>query len=74
MEMNSDNIISEERKMMAEQEEEQIYLIPEDVEPTARPNEQTEIETAKQKSDTELLNSINGKLDLLLAAQQISAE
>lgn len=73
MEMNSENITSEEMTIQ-EKEEEQIYLIPEDVETTARPNEQTEIETAKQKSNIELLNSINGKLDLLLAAQQISAE
>ena len=59
MQMNDENIQTEEVKRAAEPE----YKIPEDATDNSRPNETAE------ETNTELLQSIDKKLDMLLAAQ-----
>ena len=60
--------------------EERMYKIPEDGEDNSKPNETAEVvtrETAEEtaeETNTELLQSIDKKLDLLLAAQAASAK
>lgn len=64
MQMNDENIQTEEVKRAAEPE----YKIPEDAADNSRPNETAEVVTTEE-TNTELLQSIDKKLDMLLAAQ-----
>ena len=67
MQMNDENIQTEEVKRAAEPE----YKIPEDATDNSRPNETAEVVTREsaEETNTELLQSIDKKLDMLLAAQ-----
>lgn len=67
MQMNDENIQTEENKQAAEPE----FKFPDDAESTSRPNETTEVVTREtaEETNTELLQSIDKKLDMLLAAQ-----
>ena len=67
MQMNDENIQTEEVKRAAEPE----YKIPEDAADNSRPNETAEVVTRElaEETNTELLQSIDKKLDMLLAAQ-----
>ena len=51
--------------------EERVYKIPEDGEDNSKPNETAEVVTREstEETNTELLQSIDKKLDMLLAAQ-----
>jgi len=62
-----ENIQTEEVKRAAEPE----YKIPEDATDNSRPNETAEVVTREsaEETNTELLQSIDKKLDMLLAAQ-----
>lgn len=66
MQMNDENIGTTE-----EQAKEPEYKIPEDAEDNSKPNETAEIMTREsaEETNTELLQSIDKKLDMLLAAQ-----
>lgn len=65
MQMNDENIQTEEVKRAAEPE----YKIPEDATDNSRPNETAEVVTREsaEETNTELLQSIDKKLDMLLA-------
>lgn len=67
MQMNDENIQTEEIKQAAEPE----FKFPDDAESTSRPNETAEVVTREtaEETNTELLQSIDKKLDMLLAAQ-----
>ena len=67
MQMNNENIQTEGIKRASEPE----YKIPEDADDNSRPNETAEVVTREsaEETNTELLQSINKKLDMLLAAQ-----
>lgn len=67
MKMNDENIQTEEVKRAAEPE----HKIPEDAADNSRPNETAEVVTREstEETNTELLQSIDKKLDMLLAAQ-----
>ena len=67
MQMNDENIQTEEIKQVAEPE----FKFPDDAESTSRPNEKAEVVTREtaEETNTELLQSIDKKLDMLLAAQ-----
>lgn len=67
MQMNDENIQTEEVKRAAEPE----HKIPEDATDNSRPNETAEVVTREsaEETNTELLQSIDKKLDMLLAAQ-----
>lgn len=67
MQMNDENIQTEEIKQTAEPE----FKFPDDAESTSRPNETAEVVTREsaEETNTELLQSIDKKLDMLLAAQ-----
>lgn len=68
MQMNDENI-----EKVAEEPE---YKIPDDAEDNSKKNESAEVITREvvEKKNTELLQSIDKKLDLLLAAQEVSAK
>ena len=68
MQMNDENIQTEEIKQAAEPE----FKFPDDAESTSRPNETAEVVT--RETNTELLQSIDKKLDMLLAAQAAKEE
>lgn len=67
MQMNNENIQTEGIKRASEPE----YKIPEDADDNSRPNETAEVVTREsaEETNTELLQSINKKLDMLLATQ-----
>ena len=67
MKMNDENIQTEEVKRAAEPE----FKLPSDAESTTRSIETAEVVTRETAEDTntELLQSIDKKLDMLLAAQ-----
>lgn len=67
MQMNDENIQTEKIKQVAEPE----FKFPDDAESTSRPNETAEVVTREtaEETNTELLQSIDKKLDMLLAAQ-----
>lgn len=66
MQMNDENIGTTE-----EQAKEPEYKIPKDAEDNSKQNETAEIVTREsaEETNTELLQSIDKKLDMLLAAQ-----
>lgn len=68
MQMNDENI-----EKVAEEPE---YKIPDDAEDNSKKNESAEVITREvvEEKNTELLQSIDKKLDLLLAAQEVSAK
>lgn len=72
MQMNDENIQTEEIKQAAEPE----FKFPDDAESTSRPNETAEVVTREtaEETNTELLQSIDKKLDMLLAAQAAKEE
>ena len=65
MQMNDENIQTEEVKRAAEPE----YKIPEDATDNSRPNETAEVVTRETAEETNTEQSIDKKLDMLLAAQ-----
>lgn len=72
MTMNSENI----EQAAVEQAAEPEFRFPEDSEDNSRPNETAEVVTREtaEETNTELLQSINKKLDMLLASQAASAK
>lgn len=67
MQMNDENI----EQVAVEQAVEPEFKFPDDAETTSKPNETAEVATREsaEETNTELLQSIDKKLDLLLAAQ-----
>lgn len=67
MQMNDENI----EQVAVEQAAEPEFKFPDDAETTSKPNETAEVVTREsaEETNTELLQSIDKKLDLLLAAQ-----
>ena len=65
-------IQTEENKQAAEPD----FKFPDDAESTSRPNETAEVVTREtaEETNTELLQSIDKKLDMLLAAQAAKEE
>ena len=65
MQMNDENI---------EQAAELEFKFPDDAESTSKPNETAEVVTREfaEETNTELLQSIDKKLDMLLAAQAVT--
>lgn len=72
MKMNDENIDTTMIELAAEPE----YKFREDAEDNSRKNESAEVMTKElvEETNTELLQSIDKKLDLLLAAQAVTAE
>ena len=67
--MEDENITQEVEEV--EPEKQAVYMIPEDAPSNAKQNEKTVVQIAESEN-TKLLQDINGKLDLLLTAQQIN--
>lgn len=67
MQMNDENIQTEENEQAAEPE----FKFPDDADDNSRPNDAAEVVTREsaEETNTELLQSIDKKLDMLLAAQ-----
>lgn len=72
MQMNDENI----EQVAVEQTAEPEFKFPDDAETTSKPNEIAEVMTREsaEETNTELLQSIDKKLDLLLAAQAAKEE
>lgn len=72
MQMNDKNIRTEEIEQAAEPE----LKFPDDAENTSKPNENAEVVTREPagETNTELLQNIDKKLDMLLAAQAAKEE
>ena len=72
MQMNDENIQTEEVKRAAEPE----YKIPEDATDNSRPNETAEVVTREsaEETNTELLQNIDKKLEVSLCGVGFSAD